>query len=156
MKARNLGRVGGVLGVAALVAAAGSASAQCTWNLASAGQPTVGTDPGIRQNHALAFDSARNKVVLFGGYGGSALGYYSDTWGWDGESWSLLAASGAGPGARASFSMAFDAGRGKLVLFGGNSAGGTLGRHVGVEWNGVDAGQPCRFSARPIQQRDGV
>lgn len=117
---------------AVLTAAAGSASAQCSWNLSSAGQPTIPNDPGIRQNHALAFDSARNKVVLFGGYGGSALGYYSDAWGWDGESWTQLAT--AGPGQRSSFSMAFDAGRGKVVLFGGNSPTGVLGDTW--EWNG--------------------
>ena len=119
---------------------------------------------------AASSDSVRNNVVLFGGYGGLALGYYSDTWGWDGESWTQL--STTGPAARSSFSMAFDAGRGKVVLFGGNSPGGTLGdtwEWDGAAWTQANplasppgrwpaTGRRCRPappSARPSSRRSG-
>jgi hypothetical protein len=57
-------------------------------------------------------------VVLFGGAAeGRVLG---DTWEWDGREWTL-AASG-GPPARALHALAYDAGRRRVVLFGGTTA----------------------------------
>ena len=44
------------------------------------------TGPSIRNGHALAYDSARNRVVLFGGFGPGQD--FSDTWEWDGQRWS--------------------------------------------------------------------
>lgn len=76
-------------------------------------RPTV-EEPQARSSPAMAYDSVRGRVVLFGGH---AL---SDTWEWDGTSWMLAAASGPPP--RATHAMAFDAKRGKVVLFGGRDA----------------------------------
>lgn len=44
-----------------------------------------GVTPGIRIGHAMAYDRARQRVVLFGGFG--ADGPMSDTWEWDGVRW---------------------------------------------------------------------
>jgi len=44
--------------------------------------------PAPRQNGALGVDPATGKVVLFGGYGNGF--YYSDTWFWDGTTWTPL------------------------------------------------------------------
>jgi hypothetical protein len=56
--------------------AATSLLAQDSWSLAS---PT--TSPSGRGDTALAYDSARQVVVLFGG------GIKNDTWEWDGRTW---------------------------------------------------------------------
>ena len=41
----------------------------------------TGDGPSPRMNHALAYDRARHKTVLFGGYGGpTSFGYLHDTW----------------------------------------------------------------------------
>jgi hypothetical protein len=94
------------------------------------------TGPSPRANHALAYDSARGRVVLFGGAysdGGTGILYGSDTWEWDGTSWTLVAVTG--PGARGGHGMAYDSARGRTVLFGG---GATLGLSGDTwEWNGA-------------------
>ena len=44
------------------------------------------TAPAGRQGHAMAYDFARSRVVLFGGANGG--GSLADTWEWDGTNWS--------------------------------------------------------------------
>ena len=53
------------------------------WN-GSAWTPRVVPGPLPRGSHAIAFDSARGRVVLFGGSGGYRL---ADTWEYDGTAW---------------------------------------------------------------------
>ncbi|MBI2925908.1 MAG: hypothetical protein HYY24_09415 [Verrucomicrobia bacterium] len=72
--------------------------------------PTAG-----RYTHAMAYDTARQQVVMFGGY--RSPNYLGDTWVLDGANWKQLTASG--PGARQDAAMAYDAARGQVVLFGG-------------------------------------
>ena len=43
--------------------------------------------PSKRCCHAMAHDSKRQRTVLFGGYNGQVM---SDTWEWDGRSWTQL------------------------------------------------------------------
>ncbi len=45
--------------------------------------------PSPMGSHAMAYDSGRGVVVLFGGM--SAAGYLPDTWEWDGTTWTLRA-----------------------------------------------------------------
>ena len=73
--------------------------------------------PTPRSEHALAFDSARGQVVLFGGTDGA---YFNDTWVWDGTNWTQKSPENS-PAARALAAMAFDAAHGEVVLFGGES-----------------------------------
>ena len=49
--------------------------------------PATGNPPG-RDWHGQAFDSARGKLVVFGGRDGATT--FSDTWEWDGTSWSQV------------------------------------------------------------------
>jgi hypothetical protein len=50
----------------------------------------TGPGPTPRSHHALAYDPAREVLVLYGGYaGGTTL--LDDTWEWSGASWSCLA-----------------------------------------------------------------
>lgn len=70
----------------------------------------------------VAFDSARSRVVLFGGrtndwndWDANCNGYLDDLWEWDGSRWSLLAR----PSARREHAMVFDPYSEEAILFGG-------------------------------------
>jgi hypothetical protein len=73
--------------------------------------------PSPRTNHGMAYDSAHQRVVVFGGDpGGPTL---ADTWEWDGSLWTQVADTG--PSARRGLSLSEHAAAGsqRLVLFGG-------------------------------------
>jgi hypothetical protein len=95
---------------------------------------------GGRFEYALAYDSVRHVVVLFGGtYQNNNFGY-SDTWEWNGTNWTQVAAGG--PHIRFGHAMAFDEQRGVTVLFGGQSNTGFSGNNIILfgdtwEWNGT-------------------
>jgi hypothetical protein len=74
----------------------------------------VGPRPRVR--HAIAYDSARQRTVLFGGdsLGGTLFG---DTWEWDGAFWVQL--EDTGPAPRSGHVLAYDSARGRVVLYGG-------------------------------------
>jgi len=81
------------------------------------------TGPSARHGLAMAFDSARKCVVLFGGASGSNL--FGDTWTWDGTEWTQVADTG--PAARSGHALAYDDARERVVLFGGRTAANPLG-----------------------------
>jgi len=64
----------------------------------------------------MAFDSARNQIVLFGGV--DTNGVLGDTWVWDGTTWNLKTPD-TSPPARYGHAMAYDPAHGEVVLFGG-------------------------------------
>src|SRR5688572_14660643 len=72
-----------------------------------------------RSGAVMAYDAARERVVLFGGQGSIGLG---DTWEWDGVSWAQQNPA-ASPTVRQDHAMAYDAARQRVVLFGGFSNG---------------------------------
>ena len=82
----------------------------------------------------MAFDAERHQVVLFGGVGGP--GFLSDTWTWDGKSWTERHPAHSPPG-RQMAGLTWDASLRKLVLFGG-IAGGGLALNDTWEWDGND------------------
>jgi hypothetical protein len=95
--------------------------------------------PAFRSGHALAFDTNRSRVVLFGGNAqvpgttpGTALA--DDTWEWDGDNWTQV--NDIGPSPRHMLAMAFDRKRNRLVLFGGLT--GSAGMGDTWEWDGQD------------------
>jgi hypothetical protein len=88
--------------------------------------------PSARAGHAMAFDSARHRMVLFGGdSAGSA--FLADTWAWDGQYWTQE--QDIGPGARTGHQLAFDSSRSRAVLFGGWTGVSVLGGDT-WEWDG--------------------
>jgi len=99
-----------------------------TWLFDPAGgdweQPAVETAPSVRSSHAMAYDPVVEKVVLFGGVTRTApanhLTYLADTWVYDtvAGSWTEVTPV-VSPGARGAHTMAYDAGTGRIVLFGG-------------------------------------
>ena len=92
----------------------------------------VGPQP--RLGAAATYDTARGRVVLFGG---TALtnGSFGDTWEWDGTDW--MQVEDTGPDARSGHHLAFDANRSRVVLFGGKAGDGTL-RADTWEWDGTN------------------
>lgn len=76
-------------------------------------QRNIGLDaPSPRQQHALGFDAARDRTILFGGTQGA-----NETWAWDGTAWTQLFIDGPTP--RISHAMTYDTRRAEIVLFGG-------------------------------------
>lgn len=103
-----------------------------TWTRVSQHIPTY--------HPALAFDSARNEVVGFGGLQKYAQSYNifypeNSTFLWDGNA--LTRASAPPPIERSFHAMAYDSLRGKAVLFGGTHSGYNSIFSDGWEWNGV-------------------
>jgi hypothetical protein len=84
-----------------------------------------------RAAHAMAWDAARQKLILFGG-GSRALG---DTWEWDGARWTLRTPTNSPPG-RLHHRMVYDAFRQRIVLFGGRDETQALFGDT-WEWDGV-------------------
>jgi len=72
--------------------------------------------PSERYDHALAYDAARKKIVLFGGIGkqGKPLG---DTWEWDGQTWTQVALTGPDP--RFGHTLVYDNMLDRVILLGG-------------------------------------
>jgi len=84
------------------------------------------TAPAPRRGHGMVFDAARGRIALFGGERLSDGALLNDLWTFDGTNWRLVTAA-LSPSPRAEFGLAFDASRGRTVLFGGRSAHGALG-----------------------------
>src|SRR5262249_44501989 len=84
-------------------------------------QSTVPPSPAIGAG-ALAYDSARSSLVLFGGSRSTG-----ETWEWDGVQWQQMrVASPARPAARSYGAMAYDAARQRTVMCGGSNSQGWL------------------------------
>jgi hypothetical protein len=107
-----------------LVALQAGGMAQAIWTQVANGP--------ARYGHAMAYDAARQRVVLFGGSSNGTQ--FGDTWEWNGTSWLQLAASG--PSARTIHAMAYDAASQRVVLFGG--IGGGIGLGDTWEWDGTN------------------
>ena len=92
------------------------------------------TGPAIRVSPQLAYDSVRQRVVLYGGYGESST--YYDTWEWNGSIWQLRATSGPQLStANSNGTMVFDSARARTVLFDfPNSGPGQTWEWDGTVW----------------------
>ncbi len=111
--------------------------------------------PPARMQAAMALDTVHNRIVLFGGNStATGVNLLGDTWSWDGYSWTSIVGA-AGPSARSWPAMAFDPNRGKTVLFGGSTAGGSANDtwlYDGSIWtNAAPASPPpIRFGAAMV------
>lgn len=83
-----------------------------TWTLISNSGPTV-------TGFALATDTLRNRVMLFGGLATNMLSSATnDLWEWNGSSWTKRTVTGTLPPIQHNSVMAFDKARNKLVVVG--------------------------------------
>lgn len=105
-----------------------SASAQVTWTQAA---PAV--SPPARLMHAMAFDSQRGVVVMFGGTSTwlTQPNWLADTWEWDGSTWTQRFPA-ASPPAQVRPLMAYDSVRGRTVMLG--STPGEVWEWDGTNW----------------------
>ncbi len=76
--------------------------------------------PSARTEHAMTYDSNRDRVVLFGGSDES--GVQDDTWEWDGSAWEEKIVELPVP-RRHRHAMAYDTIRKRTVVFGGTNGG---------------------------------
>jgi len=116
--------------------AAGAASAE-TWTFDGTTwtQATPATVPPARDTHAMAFDLGRGVVVMYGGVdtGNFPASLNAETWEWNGGDWTQ-AMPAAAPTARFGPAMAYDQGRGVMVLFGGSNGSTETWEYDGVTW----------------------
>jgi len=84
---------------------------------------TGAAKPPAREHYGRAFDSARGRLVL---YGGSGAGLLNDTWEFDPRTavWAAANVRGDAPGARSRHESAYAADRGAIFFFGGRTASG--------------------------------
>ncbi|MEZ0335725.1 MAG: hypothetical protein ACAI18_17155 [Gemmatimonadales bacterium] len=124
-----------------------------TWRLVSL------DGPGPRTFPALAYDSARGEVVLFGGnrvlFGDSMrpTAMLGDTWVLRGDTWLRMAE--AGPPQRAEAAIAHDPGRRRTVLFGGRYEVDGKTVRLGDTWE-WDGSQWTRMSSSGPSPRSGA
>ena len=110
----------------------------------------LNSGPMARSGHGMAFDSNRNRVVLFGGLSGSG-GPLGDTWEFDGTAWTEQMVE-MGPSGRSGVSMAYDDVGKRVVLFGGvdvnANAFGDTWTWDGQKWVQIaEFGPAARFDA---------
>jgi hypothetical protein len=98
------------------------------WSLSLDGDPAwtnitpEGASPGVRSSLDAAYDSQRDRMVIFGGTG---PGFLDDTWALDlsaTPAWSQLAVEGARPPAREEHSAIYDAANDRVIIYGGYDA----------------------------------
>ncbi len=89
-----------------------------TWEFDGTNWAQVKTakSPGIRSDAAMAYDSHRGLIYLFGGNNGTSD--LNDLWSYDGKNWTKLAPK-VSPGARRDHNLVYDSVRRKLVTYGG-------------------------------------
>ncbi|MEM7200199.1 MAG: hypothetical protein AAF628_08030 [Planctomycetota bacterium] len=90
--------------------------------------------PGV-SSHAMAYDAARERTLLFGG-ARTDRSLAGTTWQWNGASWQ--AHEGDGPSARHSPAMGYDAARQVVVLFGGSGRGSDAQWEWDGQWHAIE------------------
>ena len=115
------------------------------WNGTNWTKLTPAASPPGRAYGNMAFDSARGRIVLFGGCGtydsstppnGGCKSWLNDTWEWNGSNWLNVTPGSIKPTARQQFAMAYDPARGRTVIFGGQGGNG-LWTDLAWEWDGT-------------------
>jgi hypothetical protein len=108
------------------------------WDGANWSNVTPTNSPYQRDLAGMAYDSVRNKVVMFGGFSFQTNGDVAETWIWDGTAmtWTQLTPSNP-PQARDSLSLAFDSIRGETILYGGYVSSSNTYLPDTWEWDGA-------------------
>jgi hypothetical protein len=96
---------------------------------------TPSVSPSPRYRAAMAYDTVRQRTVLFGGFDGSDI--VTDTYEYTGSEWSTVAPQGSGPANATEVYSGYDPVRRKFVVFGG--FGGTFSNDT-WEFTGATAG----------------
>jgi hypothetical protein len=98
--------------------------------------------PSERASYGVALDTARNELVLFGGF--TELGYFNDVWVYDiaMQDWRVAEISGTSPAPRGAMSFTYDTKNDHFIMFGGFSDEGFYGDTwvldpESLQWNEV-------------------
>jgi len=91
------------------------------------------TKPSARASHAMTYDSANQRVILFAGVDDMTMTIYSDTWAYNAasDSWAPRA---SGPGARLLHAMAYDSTNNVHVLHAGFGISGMTPIYYDDTW----------------------
>ena len=90
--------------------------------------------PPARYQHMMVYDGARQEVVVFGGILKATGGATSETWIWNGTTWTQRV-TGNTPNARYSSAITYDAAHQQVVMFGGQGGADETWIYDGVNWN---------------------
>jgi len=88
------------------------------WNGSNWTALNPANNPGLLAEHAMAYDDAHGKIVLFGGISGTTFIPGNQTWVWDGNNWTQMHPR-VSPPALFGHAMAYDSVANRIVLFGG-------------------------------------
>jgi hypothetical protein len=117
--------------------------------------------PSGRVGAALAYDSADQRAVLFGGTmlsDGATWTDLNDTWVWDGKDWQLFNPANV-PLPRQYSSMVYDEKHTVLILFGGSSRDGT-GKQIYLndmwQWDGANWEQVSPAHLPPVRMKAAI
>ena len=105
---------------------------------------TPATSPPARSSYAIAYDAARQRVVLFGGAG--VYLPFIHPWEWDGSTWTQHWPL-TSPLGRTNHAIAYDAARQRVVLFGGLR--GFIVLNDTWEWDGTTWKQQTPATSPP-------
>jgi hypothetical protein len=134
----------------------GAMSLSDTWRWDGTNWSQLGSAGPSVQLHAMAYDTARGRTVLFGGLDAATGALQGATWEWDGTSW-LRRTPATSPSPRRSAPLAYDLVRGRVVLFGGYVGGNPGVSGETWEWDGTQWQQrfptsspPARYEAQMV------
>jgi hypothetical protein len=114
------------------------------WSLSLSGAPAwtkltpTGTLPSARYGHSAIHDTARDRMVVFGGFGASYPYHLDGVWALSlsgTPEWTQLAPTRTPPIARSQHSAICDPVRGRMVVFGGSSGGPDLDDVWALGWS---------------------
>ncbi len=108
--------------------------------------------PPVRGEHAMTYDSTRERVVLFGGRSDS--GNLGDTWEWDGANWIQRFPASSPPNRRWQ-GMAYDPVRQRVVLFAGSWGASEISDDT-WEWDGDEWTQRFPAHVPPPRRHPGL
>ncbi len=100
-----------------------------------------GSSPVGRHNHGAVYDSANNRMIIFGGCEGGCTPVGNDVWvlananGLGGTpTWTELFPSGTAPAGRQGMGMAYDPANNRVMIFSGQDGGGSSGSTYTDVW----------------------
>ena len=93
------------------------------------------TSPSARIEHAIAFDAAREEIVMFGGRLSIFPSDVGDTWAWDGVNW-IEKHPAISPPPTSGHALAYDSVSARVILFGGYD-NGAFSRNDTWSWQGT-------------------
>lgn len=135
-----------------MLAVAPSASAQMLWSQRSNPSTIRATS-----SYPVTYDAARRRVVMLALTVGPVPPMYQGTQEWDGFTWrNRQSANLPHTGTPDAFAMAYDAGRGKVVLFGGSQSMSTILHAHTWAWDGTDWTQRAPSTVPPGRKQHAM